>query len=131
MTDNQKWALGLGAVAVSIGGFVAFRKYVLKETVRVLREEYEYDEILTQNPKIAFAAKLMNLPTAEELAESAVPLWSFVLPETAINDILEKERASVYWPPNRQVSAALAPLDKVLFAALRAQNSEPAQIESK
>jgi len=128
---NRAWLWALGASGVSVAGFYAFRMYVRKETARVLREEYEYDKILTENPKIAFAAKLMNLPTAEELAESAVPLWSFVLPETAINDILEKERSSIYWPPTRQVSATLAPLDKVLFAALRAQSEANKQIEAK
>jgi hypothetical protein len=128
---NRNWVVLLTAGGVSVAGFIAFRQYVRKETARVLREEYEFDQILTRDPRIAAVARLMNLPTSDELAESVVPIASLVMPEQAINDILENQRESIYWPKNRQVSPSLKPVDNIMFALLRASSERQKELEAK
>ena len=128
---NRAWLWAVGGAGVSVGGFYAFRMYVRKETARVLREEYEYDKVLTQDPKIATLAATLNLPTSTELAESMTPVWSFVLPEKAYEDILEKGRNSIYWPPHRQINPALSFTDSILFPLLKAKYKQSQEEEKQ
>jgi hypothetical protein len=53
-----------------------------------------------------------------ELAESLVPVWSWVLPEQAIENVLAKGRASAYWPANRRETKAPKSVDNAIFVVL-------------
>ena len=120
MTDSAKLVLGLaGLTTVGVGGWLAFRMYVRKEVERVLNEEYDYDQMTKGGWLASRLGSALDLPSAKELAESVTPIWSTIMPEPAINDILENGRNSVYWPANRRASKLPKDVDVAIFALLR------------
>ena len=139
MTDSAKLALMVvGGTAVVGGGWAAFRLYVRMEVQRVLNDEYDYDNYLKKNWLTSRLGSALDIPTARELAESVVPIWSTIMPEPAINDILNKGRSSIYWPPNRRSSELPADVDQAIFDYLRnvrdyyaAQEAQAGQIAQK
>jgi hypothetical protein len=120
MTDSAKVALFLiGGVAASAGGWVMFRLAIRREVVRVLNEEYDYDQFTKGSWLTSRLSFALDMPTAKELAESVTPIYSTIMPEAAINDILEKGRESIYWPQNHKSSKLPKDADNALFALLR------------
>ena len=133
------------AGTAGLAGFIAFigvRRYIRGEVVRTLREDYQWDAKLAQFP-FSLVAGAMNLPSAEELADSLVPLWSVVGPYAAIEDVLKNGRTSVFWPEKRRAwsvskqvrdllsTMGLTPekLDKTAFQILSAVYQRQHQLE--
>jgi hypothetical protein len=99
-------------------GWVAFRMYVRSEVVRVLEKEYDWANIVKGFETLKAIGIDVRLPSAPELAESLTPIWSIVMPEAAINDILENGRRSRYWPPSYRGSGTEI-LEPYLLAGVR------------
>lgn len=99
-------------------GWVAFRMYVRSEVVRVLEKEYDWANIVKGFETLKAIGIDVRLPSAPELAESLTPIWSIVMPEAAINDILENGRHSRYWPPSYRGSGTEI-LEPYLLAGVR------------
>lgn len=111
--------LASSVAAVGSLGWVAFRLYVRSELVRVLNDQYDYGGVLR---KVASLEKLVgtraNLPSAEDLAESAVPMWSTIMPEAAMADILANGRKSPYWP-KKYLTSDMARVEPYFLEGLR------------
>lgn len=107
------------AAGVGTLGWVAFRLYVRSEVVRVLNEQHRFDETIQSLAVLKAVGLDLKLPTAEEFAESLVPLWSTVMPEAAVMDVLEKGRKSPYWPEKYREGSAAAKLEPYVLAGLR------------
>jgi hypothetical protein len=107
------------AAGVGTLGWVAFRLYVRSEVVRVLNEEHRFDETLQSLSFLKALGLDLRLPTAAEFAESLVPIWSTVMPEAAVEDVLAKGRSSRYWPEQYKTGSAAAKLEPYLLAGLR------------
>ena len=99
-------------------GWVAFRMYVRSEVVRVLEKEYDWANIVKGFETLKAIGIDVRLPSAPELAESLTPIWSIVMPEAAINDILTNGRRSPYWPPSYRGSGTEI-LEPYLLAGVR------------
>lgn len=116
---SQKLLLLGAAGGVGTAAFVAFRLSIRAEVLRALNEDYNYDKSIANDPLYRLGAQYLNVPTARELSDSLVPLWSFTLPEKALEDVLANGRASHYWPANRRVSKAPKLVDEAVFTVLR------------
>jgi len=111
------------AAGVGTLGWVAFRLYVRSEVVRVLNTEHNFDQTVQTISKLKVIGLDLKLPTAEVFAESLVPIWSVVMPEAAIADIMEKGRNSAYWPEEYRHGATSAAIEPYLLAGLRKSSS--------
>jgi hypothetical protein len=126
MTDAQKQLAYFGsALAVGVGGWYGFRLFVRAKTREVLIEEYNFDRVLRNIEAIEDMAGIdLNLPSFDELVVSLVPVWDTVLPDAAFADILDKGRASRYWP-----EAYKKPVnkkwEKMIFRAMKAAAETP------
>ena len=89
----------VGASGLSVAGWMLFRNSLRDEVERTLRDDYAYDRTVGLASSVAsvFGGRVA-MPTARELAESFVPIWSTNSPQEAIEDVLAKGRASAYWP---------------------------------
>lgn len=99
-------------------GWVAFRMYVRSEVVRVLEKQYDWANIVKGFGTLKSIGIDVKLPSSTELAESLTPIWSVVMPEAAINDILTNGRRSPYWPPSYRGSGTEV-LEPYLLAGIR------------
>jgi hypothetical protein len=126
------FGIGFGA---SLAGWVVLRRSIRDEVERVLNEEYAYDQTIQGNQLTQWLGSSLDLPTAKELAASVTPTWSLILPEAAINDILERGRDSQYWPALRRQSRLSPDVDKFIFGMLRSVRdyyaAPPAQRQSQ
>ena len=124
MNKGMKWTLiGLGVAGLGVGGWVQLRLYTRREVLKALNAPtseggYNFDKKLQSNPILRIGADLLDVPTAEELAESTTPIWSTIHPYDAFDDILQKGRESIYWPAHRQSSLPAA-VDTLIFSVLR------------
>ncbi len=109
---------GGAAAALGVGAYANFRLTLRREVAYQLRDVYGYDAMLTDNPLFRLGAQYLNVPTSAELADSLVPVWSLVLPEQAIEDVLAKGRASAYWPSSRRETKAPKAVDNAIFVVL-------------
>jgi hypothetical protein len=117
---NARPFIVAGTVAgVGTLGWVTFRLYVRSEVVRVLNTDYDFDRTVQTISKLKVIGFDMRLPTAEVFAESIVPIWSTIMPEAAIDDILAKGRSSAYWPEEYRKGATSAAIEPYLLAGLR------------
>lgn len=107
------------AVGVGTLGWVSFRLYVRSEVVRVLNEQHHFDQTIRDLSFLKTLGLDLKLPTAAEFAESLVPIWSPVMPEAAVKDVLAKGRASVYWPEQYKTGSAAAALEPYFLAGLQ------------
>lgn len=107
------------ASAVSVTGWVAFRLYVRSRLVEELDTKYGYADLVRQARSIEKIGISLKVPTTEELAEAAVPLWSTVMPEASMADILSKGRKSVYWPEAYRTGSSSERLEPYLLEGLR------------
>lgn len=113
-------AIAVAALAgVGTLGWVAFRYYVRSEVVRTLNEEHNYDEIVKQTQVLRGIGLDLRLPSAEEFAVGLVPIWSTVMPEDTIDDVLLNGRKSPYWPEAYRTGSAAAAIEPYLLAGLR------------
>jgi hypothetical protein len=112
-------ALGGLAAALGVGAFLNFRLTIRREVLRQLRDVYGFDAMIATNPLFSLGAKYLNVPSSAELAESVVPLGSFIMPEKALEDILANGRKSAYWPANRRTTKAPKVVDDAIFVVLR------------
>ena len=106
-------------VGVGTLGWVSFRLFVRSEVVRVLNEQHNFDQMIRDLSFLKTLGLDLRLPTAAEFAESIVPLWSLVMPEAAVKDVLAKGRASAYWPEKYKTGSAAAALEPYLLEGLR------------
>lgn len=111
----------IGATVAGFGtfGWVAFRTYVRSRVVETLNTRYKYDETVATLSQLKGLGIDLKLPAAEEFAESAVPVWSVVMPDEAFADILNRGRKSVYWPKKYKKGAASEKLEPYLLAIFR------------
>tara|TARA_R100001163_G_C5055810_1_gene192246 strand:+ start:836 stop:1222 length:387 start_codon:yes stop_codon:yes gene_type:complete len=102
---NVKPSVVLGVSAAGLAGWVGFRLYVRSEVEKYFKTK----TALPTESSGAFLQDLVgiakatvktraNLPSAAELAESMVPIFSTVMPEKAWDDIQARGRDSRYWP---------------------------------
>lgn len=130
MKTSTTILVGLGVAGAGVGGWVAFRQFVRVKTREVLVQEYSFDKFLTKAEDaesiIRFAQPgfTFNLPSLDELVVSLVPVWDTILPDAAFADILEKGRASAYWP-EKYKKPTNQKLEREIFRALRAAAETP------
>jgi hypothetical protein len=115
---SREFALLSLAGGLGVGAFVTFRFSIRGEVLRALNTDYQYDQQIATEPLYRLGAQVLNIPSASELAESLVPIWSFVMPEQALQDVLAKGRESAFWPAARRESKAPKIVDKTIFAVL-------------
>lgn len=115
---SREFALLSLAGGLGVGAFVTFRLSIRSEVLRALNTDYQYDQQIATEPLYRLGAQVLNIPSARELAESLVPIWSFVMPEQALQDVLAKGRESAFWPEARRESKAPKIVDKTIFAVL-------------
>ena len=117
-----------GAALLGIGGWVAFRFY-LRSRVRDQLREDGYDTFYYQSLGASGLVGLdLNLPPPEALVTSIVPIWSGVMPETAVLDLLSRGRQSRYWPEKYRAGSPLASLgiERGVLSYLLAQEKRTA-----
>lgn len=119
--DAAVGTISMGTVgALGIAGWVAFRLYV-RQRLQVELEKEGLSETIGAAAGVAGLVGMnLNIPPSIALAKSMVPMWSAVMPETAIRDISVHGRESKYWPPDYRKSSPLAALglEKKAFAEL-------------
>lgn len=122
---------GVGALGVL--GWVQFRLYVRRQVLKTLNDPspdgFDYDNYF-KTPWVRLLGVALDIPSAEQLAESTTPIWSTVHPQTAFEDILEKGRKSKYWPKSSRNSIAPPQVDEMIFTLLR-QMANQAKEEQK
>lgn len=109
----------VSAASVATVGWVAFRLYVRSRLVEELDTKYGYSDLVRQLRAIEKIGISLKVPTTEELAEAAVPLWATVMPEESMADIIAKGRQSLYWPDAYRTGASSERLEPYLLAGLR------------
>lgn len=116
-------SLGVAVAALGVGGWIAIRLAIRQR----VNEEMEKEGLSDYFYKGAGLATLLNinlnLPPAVALAKSIVPMWSTVMPETALCDISRKGRQSKYWPEAYRGPSQLESLglEAAAFAELGAE----------
>lgn len=93
----------------------------------MLNTQYNFDKVVKDVSMLKAVGLDLKLPTAEVFAESLVPIWSTVMPETAIEDILAKGRGSAYWPEAYRAGATSAAIEPYLLAGLRKMSATGAE----
>ena len=113
--------LGVGSFAlISVAGWVAFRLAV-RQKVNEQMEEEGLSNYFHRGAQVAGLIGMdLNLPPAVELSKSIVPMWSTVMPESALRDIGTYGRQSKYWPAAYRDPSPLAALglENAAFAEL-------------
>jgi len=116
---------GAAAVSLLAIGWYGARVVMRKETAKTFRQDYSYDNV----KKVADTARALGydikLPTADEFAKAMVP-WTtpgfpwiaYNTPYTAVEDILDKGRKSVYWPKGYKKGAASAKAEPIILKAM-------------
>jgi len=125
METKTKILIGAGSVVAGVGGFVAFRMFVKSKTREVLVNEYNFPDVLAY-------LKLLekgtggdwNLPNMEEFLDALVPVWSATMPNSAMKDILQNGRKSVFWSEKHKKPAS-EKSEKILFKAMLAAYETP------
>jgi hypothetical protein len=125
------WWLAGGA-AVGAAGWIGLRLYIRKQVAKALVEEYDYETWKSRSGLAELIGIDLNLPTVDEFAASVTPLWSAKHPEKAIADVIEKGRASIYWPANRRTVGS-PKVDAALWSLLRTvvARQEQKKLETK
>ncbi len=101
-------SVGLAAT-LGVGGWVAFRLYVRDRLAEKLEKEGLSEMFHTAGGVAGVFGIDLNLPSSIAVAKSAVPIWSTVMPKTALRDISENGRQSQYWPDEyRQANPLVA-----------------------
>jgi hypothetical protein len=109
----------VSAASVATAGWVAFRLYVRSRLVEELDTKYGYADLVRQLRSIERIGLPLKIPTTEELAEAAVPLWATVMPEESMADIIDKGRQSPYWPEAYRTGSSSERLEPYLLAGFR------------
>ncbi len=117
-----------GSGLLGLGGWVVFRLY-LRSKVRAQLREDGYDTFYYQSlGATGLVGFDLNLPPPEALVVSLVPMWSGVMPKTAVRDMLTNGRQSRYWPEKYRAGSALASLgvESGIFSYLLAKETREA-----
>ena len=107
--------------AVMIGGgglaaWIGFRMYVRYALLQELLNSRAIEKMATLNTITKMLGVDLNLPTAQRLAESMVPVWDSVMPQEAVTHMLTYGRASKYWPQEYGTEGDLTVFEPVLVA---------------
>jgi hypothetical protein len=129
---NPKALWIAGGAAAAVASWVGFRLYVRSEVRKALSKDYDYEGWKAKAELAEIVGVSLNLPTVDEFAASVTPVWSAIMPEKAIEDVIAKGRQSDYWPENRR-EVKNARLDGALWALLRSAlaRAEQKQLEAK
>ena len=128
MARNVKAAaIGAGAFIGLSSAYVALRYYIRGEVLKSLKDEYKYPVIKENLDRLASVQKYkLGLPTAEEFAESLVPIASIASPYQAIEDVLKNGRKSPFWPEKyRKMPKGSERLEPAVFRAMQAAYYTP------
>lgn len=125
MNTSKAILVGGGAVALGVGGWLAYRSYVRSETRRVLVQDYRLDKVLKHINELESAVGIdFNMPPLDAFVVALVPIWSNIHPTDALDDVFLNGRQSVYWPANyrRPVSKKY---ERMIFSALKGAKDVP------
>jgi hypothetical protein len=110
----MNWKITPTVVISGVGGWVAYRLYARKK----LKERLEEEGFSKLVDLAALSPIDLNLPSLDQIVESAVPLWDSTHPRDALLDISENGRESKYWPDtHRKVVNAL--VEEQVFSLIR------------
>lgn len=118
-TPARRSTVAVTAVGVGVTGWLAVRYYIRSRVVEELTTKYHIDRTLLQLRSLSAIGLNVALPTVEEFARSLVPLWSPVMPQEAIEDILQYGRQSRYWPAAYRTGSVMAIIEPYLLAGFR------------
>lgn len=118
-TPARRSTVAVTAVGVGVTGWLAVRYYIRSQVVEQLNAKYHYDSTVAQIRLLNAVGLNAQIPTAAEFAKSLVPLWSPVMPQEAIEDILKYGRQSRYWPAAYRTGSVMALVEPYLLAGFR------------
>lgn len=115
--------VGVTMAALAVGGWVAIRLALRQKVNEELEKEGLSEKIFQGNQLLTWFGQDLRMPPAVALAKSIVPLWSTVLPQTALCDIARNGRQSKYWPEDYRTPSDLADwgVEAAAFAELGAE----------